>query len=86
MFCLLLLVRGLLWGAPTPKATDPSHRIDSTRGVVQLTGRVLADGRRFEQGCSALLAVDSIDADRHPGRTELQLNPCPALPLQGWMV
>jgi competence protein ComEC len=81
-----LLVRGLLWGGPSPKATDPSHRINSTRGVVQLSGRVLADGRRFEQGCSALLAVDRIDADRHPGRTELQLNPCPELPLQGWRV
>jgi len=79
-------VRGLLLGAPIPKAADPSHRISSARGLVQITGRVLADGRRFEQGCSALLAVDRIDADHHPGRTELQLKTCSDLPLQGWRV
>ncbi|MGE4582479.1 MAG: competence protein ComEC, partial [Synechococcus sp.] len=85
-FCLLLLLRGLLWGAPSPSRSDPVHLISDPPVMVQLTGRVLADARRWDESCSALLAVGWIDGRRHEGRTELVLRPCPTPPLQGWRV
>ena len=84
--CLLLLLRGLLWGAPSPSRSDPVHLIHDPPVRVQLTGRVLADARRWDESCSALLAVGWIDGRRHEGRTELVLRPCPNPPLQGWRV
>ena len=51
-----------------------------------ISGRLLADVRRFPSGCSGLLEVDRIDARRVDGRTELQLPECPAPLLQGWRV
>ncbi|MFL2497023.1 MAG: competence protein ComEC, partial [Parasynechococcus sp.] len=53
---------------------------------MQLTGRLLADARRFDDACSALVAVEWLDGIRRPGRTELQLRPCPDPPHQGWRV
>ena len=81
-----MLLRGLFWGAPLPQASDPSHSIQQNRSDVQLTGRLLADARRFDDACSALVAVEWIDAVRRDGRTELQLRPCPDPPHQGWRV
>ena len=81
-----MLLRGLFWGAPLPQASDPSHSIQQNRSNVQLTGRLLADARRFDDACSALVAVEWIDAVRHDGRTELQLRPCLDPPRQGWRV
>ena len=81
-----MLLRGLFWGAPLPQASDPSHSIQQNRSNVQLTGRLLADARRFDDACSALVAVEWIDAVRRDGRTELQLRPCPDPPRQGWRV
>ena len=81
-----MLLRGLFWGAPLPQASDPSHSIQQNRSDVQLTGRLLADARRFDDACSALVAVEWIDAVRRDGRTELQLRPCPDPPRQGWRV
>ena len=86
MICLLLLVRGLIWGAPSPAWNDPSRLIHSGASPVQLTGRVLADARQWDEACSALLDVAWIDGHRRQGRTELLLRPCPQVPLQGWRV
>ena len=81
-----MLLRGLFWGAPLPQASDPSHSIQQNRSDVQLTGRLLADARRFDDACSALVAVEWLDGIRRPGRTELQLRPCPDPPRQGWRI
>ena len=51
-----------------------------------ISGRLLADVRRFPSGCSALLEVDRIEARRVDGRTELQLPACSAPLQQGWRV
>ena len=51
-----------------------------------ISGRLLADVRRFPSGCSGLLELYRIDARRVDGRTELQLPECPAPLLQGWRV
>ena len=51
-----------------------------------ISGRLLADVRRFPSGCSGLLEVDRVEARRVEGRTELQLPKCPAPLLQGWRV
>ena len=51
-----------------------------------ISGRLLADMRRFPSGCSALLEVDRIEARGVEGRTELQMPDCPAPLLQGWHV
>lgn len=51
-----------------------------------LTGRLLADARRFDDACSALVAVEWVDGVRRQGRTELQLRPCPDPPRQGWRI
>ena len=51
-----------------------------------ISGRLLADVRRYSSGCSGLLEVDRLDARRVDGRTELQLPECPAPLLQGWRV
>ena len=83
---LLLLLRGLVWGAPTPAANDPLHRIAQPSVRVQLIGRVLSDARPWNGSCSTLLEVDWIDGQRSQGRTELRLKPCSTLPLQGWRV
>ena len=82
----MLLVRGLIWGAPSPASTDPSRLIRSGASPVQLTGRVMADARQWDEACSALLDVAWIDGHRRQGRTELLLRPCPQVPLQGWRV
>ncbi|ABB34581.1 ComEC/Rec2-related protein [Synechococcus sp. CC9605] len=54
--------------------------------AVAISGRLLADVRRFPSGCSALLEVDWIEARRVDGRTELQLPACSAPLQQGWRV
>ena len=82
--CLLLLLRGLFWGEPSPGRSDPVHLISDPPVDVLLTGRVLADARPWDESCSALLAVSRINGRRHEGRTELILRPCPKPPLQGW--
>ena len=51
-----------------------------------ISGRLLADVRRYSSWCFGLLEVDRIDARRVDGRTELQLPECPAPLLQGWRV
>ncbi len=51
-----------------------------------MTGRLLRDARRFDNACSALVAVEWLDGVRRQGRTELQLRPCPDQPLQGWLI
>ena len=51
-----------------------------------ISGRLLADVRRFPSGCSGLLEVDRVEARGVEGRTELQLPECPAPLLQGWRV
>ena len=51
-----------------------------------ISGRLLADVRRFPSGCSGLFEVDRVEARRVEGRTELQLPKCPAPLLQGWRV
>ena len=53
--------RGLLWGAPSPGAQDPSLLIGRT---VELIGRLQADARVFETSCSALIDVERIDCMR----------------------
>jgi competence protein ComEC len=53
---------------------------------VAISGRLLADVRRFPSGCSVLLEVDRVEARGVEGRTELQLSECPAPLLQGWRV
>ena len=50
-----------------------------------ISGRLLADVRRFPSGCSGLLEVDRVEARGVEGRTELQLPECPA-PLLLWPV
>ena len=80
------MLRGVLWGAPTPSRADPSRLIQTPPAAVAISGRLLADMRRFPSGCSGLLEVDRIDARRVDGRTELQLPECPAPLLQGWRV
>ena len=80
------MLRGLFWGAPTPSRADPSRLIQTPPATVAISGRLLADVRRFPSGCSALLELDRIGARRVDGRTELQLPECPAPLLQGWRV
>ncbi len=57
----LLLLKGLLWGAPLPGAQDPSLLIGRT---VDLIGRLQADARVFDTSCSALIDVERIDCMR----------------------
>ena len=80
------MLRGLFWGAPTPSRADPSRLIQTPPAPVAISGRLLADVRRFPSGCSALLEVDRIEARGVEGRTELQLPDCSAPLLQGWRV
>ena len=87
MLFLLLLLRGLIWGAPQPGEQDPSLGIrSSSRAPRVLVGRVLADAQQFDPGCSVLLEVQRLDGQRRHGRTELQWRQC-GIPLQqGWRV
>ena len=80
------MLRGVLWGAPTPSRADPSRLIQTPPAAVATSGRLLSDVRRFPSGCSALLEVDRIEDRRVDGRTELQLPVCSAPLLQGWRV
>ena len=80
------MLRGVLWGAPTPSRADPSRLIQKPAAAVAIRGRLLAEVRRFSSGCSGLLEVDRVDARGVEGRTELQLPECPAPLLQGWRV
>ena len=80
------MLRGVLCGAPTPSQADPSRLIQTPPAAVAISGRLLADVRRFPSGCSGLLELYQIDARRVDGRTELQLPECPAPLLQGWRV
>ena len=73
MLFLLLLLRGLIWGAPQPGQQDPSLAIRSgSRAPRVLVGRLLADARQFDPGCSVLVEVQRLDGQRRQGRTELQ--------------
>ncbi|MCY4083584.1 MAG: competence protein ComEC, partial [Cyanobacteria bacterium MAG COS1_bin_9] len=69
------MLRGVLWGAPTPSRSDPSRLIQTPPAPVAISGR-----------CSGLLELYRIDARRVDGRTELQLPECPAPLRQGWRV
>jgi competence protein ComEC len=60
----LLLLKGLLWGAPSPGTQDPSLLIGRT---VELIGRLQADARLFETSWSALIDVERI----YQGATEV---------------
>ena len=80
------MFRGVWGGAPTPSRADPSRLIQTPPAAVAISGRLLADVRRFSSGCSGLLELYRIDARRVDGRTELQLPECPAPLLQGWRV
>ena len=87
MLFLLLLLRGLIWGAPQPGGQDPSAVIRSgSREPRVLVGRVLADARQFDPGCSVLLQVQRLDGQRRHGRTELQWRQCGLSLQQGWRV
>ena len=79
----MLLIKGLLWGVPSPGIHDPSLLNGRT---VELIGRLHADARVFDTSCSALIAVDRIDGRRFRGRTEVLLQPCPNPPQQGWQL
>ena len=82
-----MLLRGLIWGAPLPSSSDPSHLLATRRdSTVELVGQVLADARRFDDRCVARLDVFRIDRLRRSGRSELMLRPCAKRPLQGWIV
>ena len=83
---MLLVLRGVLWGAPTPSSSDPSRLIQTPSAAVVMTGRLVADVRSFPSGCSVLLEVDRFEGRRARGRTELQLADCSALLQQGWHV
>ena len=52
-----MLLRGLVWGAPSPSSLDPVHRIAGSLEDVQLIGRVESDARRWSGSCSVLLAA-----------------------------
>ena len=80
------MLRGVLWGAPTPSRSDPSRLIQTPPAAVAISGRLLADVRRFPSGCSGLLEVDRVEARGVEGRTELQWPECPAPLRQGWRV
>ena len=80
------MLRGLFWGAPAPSRVDPSRLIQTPPAAVAISGRLLADVRRFPLGCTALFVLDRIEARRVDGRTELQLPACSAPLLQGWRV
>ena len=54
--------------------------------MVEISGRLVADVRRFSSGCSGLLELDRVDSHPARGRTELQLSGCSAPLLQGWHV
>ena len=84
---LLLLLRGLIWGAPQPGEQDPSLAIrNGSRAPRVLVGRVLADARQFDPGCSVLLEVQRLDGQRRHGRSELQWRQCGIVLRQGWRV
>ena len=80
------MLRGVLWGAPTPSRADPSRLIQTPPATVAISGRLLADVRRYSSECSGLLEVDRVETRGVEGRTELQLPECPAPLLQGWHV
>ena len=82
---MLLVLRGVLWGPPTPSSSDPSRLIQTPSAAVVMTGRLVADVRSFPSGCSVLLEVDRVEGRRAMGSTELQLADCSALH-QGWHV
>ena len=65
---------------------DPSRLIQTPPAAVAISGRLVADVRRFPSGCSVVLEVDRIEARRVKGRTELQLPDCSVPLLQGWHV
>ena len=52
--------------------------------VVVISGRLVADLRRFSSGCSVLLEVDRVEDRLVKGRTELRLPECSSPLLQGW--
>ena len=81
------MLRGLIWGAPSPAQGDPIRYLrQSSTGPVELTGDLLSDARRFEGSCSVLVAVQRIDGRPVRGRTELSMRPCPDRLHQGWRV
>ena len=77
----MLLLKGLLWGTPSPGSHDPSLLIGRT---CELIGQLQADARVFDTSCSALIDVERIDGRPYRGRTELVLRPCQTPPQQGW--
>ena len=82
-----MLLRGLIWGAPSPAQGDPIRYLrQSSTEPVELTGDLLSDARRFEGSCSVLVAVQRIDGRPVRGRTELSMRPCPDRLHQGWRV
>ena len=84
---LLLLLRGLIWGTPIPAEGDPIRHLNrSSAEPVALIGDLLSDARRFENGCSVLVAVRRIAGRPARGRTEFSMRPCPERLLQGWRV
>ena len=84
---LLLLLRGLIWGAPSPAQGDPVHRLGpSSTASVALVADLLGDARRFEDSCSVLVAVRRIDGRPARGRTEVIQRPCSDALHQGWRV
>ena len=86
VFWHCLCCEGCSGGVPATSRVDPSRLIQTPPAAVAISGRLLADVRRFPSGCSALLEVDRIEARRVDGRTELQLPACSAPLQQGWRV
>ena len=73
----MLLIKGLLWGVPSPGTHDPS--LLNGRSV-ELIGRLHADALVFDTSCSALIAVERIDGRRFRGLTEAVLRFAQTLP------
>ena len=84
--CLLalLVLRGVLWGAPTPSSSDPSRLIQTPPVFVVISGRLVADVHHFSSGGSVLLEVDRVEDRLVKERTGLQLPDCSSPLLQGW--
>ena len=68
------------------RVADPSRLIKTPLTAVAISGRFLANLRRFPTGNAFLFEVDRIDVRRVEGRTKLQLPDYSAPLLQGWLV
>ena len=87
-FALVLCLASARCGmaaVPRPQSGDPAQLIpvDGPAPVVQLIGRVRADGPVKDHRCSALLEVSRVDGVISHGRSELTLEACNQPLLEG---